>query len=1131
MLAVSAYTGIDFASEALKENADHYYENTSFRDIEITSSMLLSEDDIEFLGDLEEVADVEGALFASGNIKSKKGMDSVYVTSITERINVPELLEGSMPQGNFECLMEKELMESQGYHIGDYIKVEDSEGGKPKYLDANNFRITGCVHVADHYARSDYVPEKSYILVNDEAFDLESLEGCVMKAYIRASDKEGLQYVRKDYEEKMSALRSKISDLGVERAAIRDKNVRDKAQKEIDEKSKELKDAKKKLNDAKQQLKTSKQKLKDGKQKLKEGKQKLKDAKAEIKKGGQELASGKARLEEAEEELRVNKEKLDGVKAELDAAWAKLEEGKGELDASKAKLDGAYEELRDAFEKAEAVKDEFRDEMKTAVREIFGKKVERSIPWAASRSGDDITDKNLNIGTFNITDDLSFDLSGSLDNIVEQIAYDLVPDASEEEINELINWLNESKAYRQFAKEQDKKSAQMKEWNKGRKEYLAGLEKYEEGESEYNEKLDEYNDGYAQYEEGLEKYNWGESEYQEKLAEYNEGMAKLEQAKEDYKNGKAEYKDKKAQYKAGVKKYKAGKRQYKDGKQKYKENREKLEDAKQELADLPPASWLVLDATGNGGYIHARDAADNLGKLSMTFALLFILIGALVIYATVGKIVEENRRLIGTQKALGFFSREILVKYICFGSSATALGMIFGAFTATFVIQNIAVSVHARFYVSDHIPLAFIPLVYAIVFVSGIILSALAVWVAAKRMLRQSARELMQEKMPEVKKKKAAKSKASGSLYSRLIVRNLKTDLGRVIITIVSIAGCCILLVIGFTMRENVNAAVTRQFDEIQVYDGKIVFDTESNDGIKESIEKILNKEGMSYLAVYDEQHLFNYGNEFDQATFVVTDDSRLSEFVRLRDAYDSQPITLPESGIIITRRAAESKNLSIGDVIAIYDNDMQKYEAKISGICDFYLGQTFFASGKAYKEIFGEDAADNAFYVNGISDFDALLGKVSALKGFEQLVNMKETRKFFDNFIEALSMVTVVMIVVAGIMACFVLLNLINMHIRQKKRELTIMRINGFTVREVIGYVARESVITTVAGTLVGLAVGSALACAIIRMLEQARAGFVTVPNVKAMIISALITFVFAVIINAIALKKVKDLKLTDIE
>ena len=103
-------------------------------------------------------------------------------------------------------------------------------------------------------------------------------------------------------------------------------------------------------------------------------------------------------------------------------------------------------------------------------------------------------------------------------------------------------------------------------------------------------------------------------------------------------------------------------------------------------------------------------------------------------------------------------------------------------------------------------------------------------------------------------------------------------------------------------------------------------------------------------------------------------------------------------------------------------------------------------------------------------------------------------------------------------------------MYINQKKRELTVMRVNGFTTGEVIAYVVREAVFTTIAGILVGIAAGTVFAYAIVKFIEQCHVGFDATPSFSGWLYSAGLTALYSVIIYSISLRKVKDLKLTDI-
>ena len=188
------------------------------------------------------------------------------------------------------------------------------------------------------------------------------------------------------------------------------------------------------------------------------------------------------------------------------------------------------------------------------------------------------------------------------------------------------------------------------------------------------------------------------------------------------------------------------------------------------------------------------------------------------------------------------------------------------------------------------------------------------------------------------------------------------------------------------------------------------------------------------------------------------------------------------------------------------------------------------FMSKNAYKDTFGEEVEANAFWVKTDIGSEKLEELVSNVRGFQNIVSAKNTEKTYRDMTRVITVVTLTLIVAAALMGYFVLMNLINMYLNKKKRELTIMRVNGFTTKEVTRYVAGESVVTTVLGILLGLIVGSGFAYLITRLIEQPQYGLMRSVDYGAWLISAILTAVFAFVINKIALRKVKTLKLSDI-
>ena len=91
-------------------------------------------------------------------------------------------------------------------------------------------------------------------------------------------------------------------------------------------------------------------------------------------------------------------------------------------------------------------------------------------------------------------------------------------------------------------------------------------------------------------------------------------------------------------------------------------------------------------------------------------------------------------------------------------------------------------------------------------------------------------------------------------------------------------------------------------------------------------------------------------------------------------------------------------------------------------------------------------------------------------------------------------------------------------------------MRVNGFTVGECVRYAATELVITTVAGILLGLAIGIPLGYQIQLLMEATDIQTIRGADTISIVMSSLLTVLFSAGINALVLRQVKTLKLSEI-
>ena len=530
------------------------------------------------------------------------------------------------------------------------------------------------------------------------------------------------------------------------------------------------------------------------------------------------------------------------------------------------------------------------------------------------------------------------------------------------------------------------------------------------------------------------------------------------------------------------------------------------------------------------GYVFCQENSGNLASLSGTFALLFIIIAALVIYASVGRMVDEQAVLVGTTKALGLYNREVLLKYMVFGVLGTMAGVLLGILLAWCLLQPLILHMYAPYYNITEASKCFLLGPSLIVVLGGLALSIIAVWLACNRLLKRTAMQLMKGEDP-VKPKKGKKSnKSSGSLYTRLIILNMTSDLKRVIVTIVSIAGCCMLLLIGFMLKNGQDAIVDKQYGEVQTFDAELRFDPSAEDTEK-TFSRILDEFGADYIPICRGDHLFSYGDNLSATRLVVVEADSLPGFYNLYDAKSGEELSPPEHGILIPKRLHEDFDIQPGTVLTLYDNSMQQQETEVAGIFNAYCERLFFLSNEAYREIFTKRPVPNSFYVklNG-RDISELTKAVRDTEGFLTVSDSTIKRSQLEATSAALNVLIIVMIVIAGLMAFFILVNLSGSYMIHKQKELTIMRINGFTVKECTRYASTELIVTTIVGILLGLLVGSPLGYSIQEMMEASDVQLVRGVDIWSLLLSALITALFSLIINSLALRRVKTLKLSDI-
>jgi ABC-type antimicrobial peptide transport system permease subunit len=164
-------------------------------------------------------------------------------------------------------------------------------------------------------------------------------------------------------------------------------------------------------------------------------------------------------------------------------------------------------------------------------------------------------------------------------------------------------------------------------------------------------------------------------------------------------------------------------------------------------------------------------------------------------------------------------------------------------------------------------------------------------------------------------------------------------------------------------------------------------------------------------------------------------------------------------------------------------------------------------------------------------ADLDKLESDLSAVNGDISFEEADSFVKKFESVNMMYDLIVYVTTAVAILMSFMILSNLANIFLNRKKTELTVMRINGFSIKQTKGYLTRETVITTLAGVVLGVLAGAIATPFVIRNMEQPDIQFVRNFNVIAWTIAVSLEVLFSIIINSFVFRKVKDLNFRDVQ
>ena len=1129
-LGAGFYAGLRMTGPDMRLAGDEYYDGTSLADVRVVSTIGFDEAQIDALRDVEGVS----AVMPAREADAISELDGVQYTLCFQSLDVdaaqastcddgftvqssdgsylnrPVLKSGTWPTKSDECLLSSDTVWQTDVHIGDKVRLIEGTQDLDDSFAEREFTVVGFVN-SSYYTCSTNVGSTSlgsgrltsFVFVPDSAF---ADDYPITEAFVAVDGARDLPWASDAYQAKVDEVANRIDAIADDLKASRIEGLQADAQATLDEKRAEYEQKK---ADALAQLDDGQATLDDSKAQLDSAAAELESAKATIAQSESQLASGRAQYESGVAELADQRSQaqaaLAQAQASIDEGWAKYHAAMQTREMLSNKLSEAQKGL---------------DRVNDGLAQVAAR-IEQ-----AQQAVDRL---QAQIEALNPADPTYEETKAKKAALEQQLA-------------------QAKAALSQLQQQQAQLESQKTEIEAGIAQLQAGIaqidtetagvpEQLAAGEQELAAQKAAANQGFAS----------GQASLDAAAAQLAQGQAQLDEGRAQLKSGQAEYADGLSQWENGAAEL-ADKRAQAEAE--FADAEAQLADAQAEVDDIATmdADVYALDLKKNIGAESFRSDAGRIDQIAQVFPLLFFLVAALVSLTTMTRMVDEERVLIGTFKALGYSNGRIASKYLVYAMVASGVGSIVGIVLLSQFLPWFIMNAYAIIYVVPCRPTPIDPALFLLAAGLSVGITVAATLFAAMATLREKPAALMLPRAPKAGKRILLER--IRPLWSRMsfswkvTARNLFRYKRRFFMAIIGIAGCTGLLLTGLGLQNAINDIIDKQYGELYHYNAIVRMDSDVADAEKNAVAKRVeaDSEGPKAWVLTENKIVRSPGasDDIDQRVElnVPQDTQEFGNFNTLRTRVGHKPLAIDDEGVLISEKLATKLGVSVGDSIAIYDEDAignamgEGREVRVSDIMENYVAQYVLMSPALYESTMGE-APSYATLLANVAEGDdvreVFSDDVLAMDGVKTVTYNDETINSYRSMLKSVDSVVVVLVVAAALLAFVVLYNLTNINITERVREIATLKVLGFTPHEVNAYIYRETMLLSLIGAFVGLFLGIAMEGYVVITAEVDQVMFGREIHTLSFIIAFALTMLFSVIVTLAMKFKLKKIDMVE--
>ena len=393
-IGCSFFSGIRASEPDMRYSGDAYFDEKNMMDIEVISTLGLTDDDLQAIKDVDGVSAAEGSYSVDVLCSEGDNQIAVHVMSLMPTMNQVQLEEGRLPEAENECAVDVDYLNESSLEIGDEITFSSgSDDDITDTLKTDTFTITGAVSSPNYISfqrGSTTIGNGSlaaFIVVPEDSFSLD----VYTEIYAQVDGAKEMTAFTDAYDDRVQEAMDAIGAIQAEREQIRYDEIVDEANEALEDARQQVSDAETELEDGKAQaeaeLADARQQLDDAQEEVDSGWQEIESSREQLESSRQQLVDSQAEVDQGQEELNANIDALNQQIDELNAAkeeYNSLAASGATDDVTMATLNAMYEEIQ----KGEAAIAQAQDQIDSAKAELESGQDQINSGWDQITAGE-----------------------------------------------------------------------------------------------------------------------------------------------------------------------------------------------------------------------------------------------------------------------------------------------------------------------------------------------------------------------------------------------------------------------------------------------------------------------------------------------------------------------------------------------------------------------------------------------------------------------------------------------------------------------------------------------------------------------------------------------------------------------